>query len=110
MTGIRQEVAGGVPILSLVGEFGRDQEAALESALRQALGTTGGRVLLDLRGTVHLHYRLAGLLMGVAGVRGRLALVSPNPYVRQILRLAGSLEQEVDEFGSLDEAVGGIAA
>lgn len=105
MTGIVFCADGAVPVLRLVGELGAEQADPLAEALERALVATRGRVLLDLRATLHLHYRVADRLVRTALARGRLGLVGPTPYVRQILRLAGALEGELTEYEDLGQAM-----
>jgi len=97
-------------VVRLVGEVGRDEGDALTRELCRALGTTGGAVLVDLRSTRHIHYRVAGVLAELARSRGRVGLVGPSPYVRQILRSVGATEGELPEYRTLREAVGNRAA
>jgi len=107
---ISRATSKGVPVVRLEGEVGRDQGEALSRELRDALGATGGAVLVDLRSARHIHYRIAGLLAEIARTRGRVGLVGPSPYVRQILRLAGATEGDLPEYRTLREAVGARAA
>lgn len=104
MSSVRHRQWRGVPVLSLVGEVGREAAEGLSRALVEARGESRGRVVLDLRRAVHLHYRVATLLAAAAHDGSRLHLVGPTPYVRQILRLAGALEADAPEHGSLGEA------
>jgi len=97
-------------VLRLMGDVGPDQGEVLSQELRKALGTTGGAVLVDLRSTRHIHYRVAGLLTQVARNQGRVGLVGPSPYVLQILRFAGATEGELPQYRTLREAVGARAA
>ena len=110
MSAISRATSQGVPVVRLVGEVGWDEGEALSRELCAALGTTGGEVLVDLRSTRHIHYRVAGLLADVARHGGRLGLVGPTPYVRQILRFAGATEGELPEYRTLREAVAARAA
>ncbi len=110
MTGIVLGSDSGVQVFRLVGELGAEQADPLGAALEKALGATGGRVLLDLRATLHLHYRVAHRLVRTALERGRLGLVGPTPYVRQILLLAGAMEGDLAEYEDLGEALQDIAA
>lgn len=110
MSAISRGVTRGVPVVRLVGEVGREQGEALSRELGEALGTTGGAVLVDLRSTRHIHYRVATLLAQVARTQGRVSLVGPSPYIRQILRLVGATEGELPEYRTLREAVGARAA
>lgn len=104
MTAIVRNTRRGVAVLRLEGEVGRDAGEALSREVAEALRTTGGEVLLDLRPTRHIHYRVAGLLAQIARDQGRLGLVGPTPYVRQILRLAGALEGDLPEYRTFREA------
>lgn len=97
-------------MLALSGEVGRDQADDVSEAIRKAFRATDRRVLLDLRSTLHLHYRVAGSLAEAARRKGGLGLVGPSPYVRQILCLAGVLEWEVVEYQNLEEALRDAAA
>ncbi len=103
MSGVHRRQWRGVTVLHLEGEVGREDAAGVERALGEALGSARGPVLLDLRRAAHLHYRVARLMVG-AVQSGRLRLVGPTPYVRQLLRLAGALEADTVEHRSLGEA------
>lgn len=103
----------GVEVVRLGGDVGREQGEALSRELAAALRASGGEVLLDLRATRHIHYRVAAVVAELsrsAGGGRRLGLVGPTPYVRQILRLAGALEDDLREYRSVREAVGARAA
>lgn len=91
--------------MRMVGVFGRERTGEVESALAAAFGSTSGRVLVDLTDAVHIHDGLASLLVTAARFGGRLDLVGPNPCVRQILRLAGALEEDVYDDWNLGEGV-----
>lgn len=113
MSAVVRGTRRGVAVLRLGGEVGRDEGEALSRELSAALGAGGGDVLLDLRSTRHIHYRVAAVLAEVLrSARGgsRLGLVGPTPYVRQILRLAGAMESDLREYRSVREAVGDRAA
>ncbi|GAB4262045.1 MAG: hypothetical protein Kow0092_12090 [Deferrisomatales bacterium] len=110
MTTVEATRYRGVPVVRLVGVLGREHTAPVESALAEAFRCTGGRVLVDLTRTVHLHYGLAILLVTAARCGGRLGLVGASAYVRQILQLAGAVEQGVDEYRDLGEAAREAAA
>jgi len=97
-------------VVSLLGVVGRDEADDVKQAVSEAVGSTDRRVLVDLRATLHLHYRVAGSLAEAARRRGRIGLVGPSSYVRQILRLAGVLEWEVPEYPDLEEALRDAAA
>lgn len=110
MRRIQKALRRGVPVIRLVGEVGADSADQVGEALYAAFKSSDGRVLLDLRPTVHLHYRIAALLVGAALCRRRLCVVGPTPYVRQILRFAGALEEDVPEYRDLGEALEDSAA
>ncbi len=102
---IEEGLASGVPVISLVGELGAGAVKRVDEALSSAFRTSGGQVLLDLRPTTHLHYRIASNLVRAAHSRRRLGIVGPTPYVRQILVLAGAREDEIPEYRDLGEAL-----
>jgi len=110
VSGIVVGSEGGIPVLRLLGELGPEHADGLGSALDAALLSTGGRVLLDLRATLHLHYRVADRLVRLARERPRLGLVGPTPYIRQILRLAGALDGDLTEYQDLGQALQDVAA
>ncbi|MDW7709738.1 MAG: hypothetical protein SCH98_04625 [Deferrisomatales bacterium] len=93
-------------MLRPVGEVGRDEGETLCRAVSAALGATGGGVLVDLRSTRHIHFRVAGALARIGRGQRRLGLVGPTPYVRQILRVAGALEGELPVYRTFREAAG----
>ena len=100
----------GLAVVRLVGEVGREQCDDLARELEQAFRLGAAEVLLDLRPTYHLHYRVAALVVETARTEGRLGFVGPTPYVRQILRVAGALESEFPEYRTFREAASGQAA
>ncbi|MBI5442899.1 MAG: hypothetical protein HY900_17000 [Deltaproteobacteria bacterium] len=110
MRTIQRALRRGVPVIRLVGEVGAESAEQVGAELYAAFKSSDGRVLLDLRPTVHLHYRVAALLVGAALCRRRLGVVGPTPYIRQILRFAGALEEDVREYRDLGEALGDPAA
>ncbi len=110
MRTIERGLTEGVPVIRLVGEVGAESAAQVDRALSAAFRSCAGRVLLDLRPTVHLHYRIAAMLVRAALHRRALGFVGPTPYVRLILRLAGALEDEVREYRDLGEALQDAAA
>lgn len=103
MTGVRGRKWRGLTVIHLEGEVGRGEADEVAQALGEARRAARGRVLLDLRRATHLHYRVARLVADAAQ-EGRLYLVGPTPYVRQLLRLAGALESDTVEHRSLGEA------
>jgi len=110
MSAVFERIGGGIPVVRLEGELGAAEASQVDTALGEALRSSGGRVLLDLRPTAHLHYRVAGLLAARARSRPRLGFVGPTPYVRQILRLVGALEGEVREYENMAQALADAVA
>lgn len=105
MSRILRGARDGVPVVRLEGEVGADEAMQVEEALAEALLASADRVLVDLRSTVHLNYRVAGMLAEVARSRRRLRLVGATPYVRQILRLAGAEEGEGGSYDDIRQAL-----
>lgn len=109
MSAVQERMCRGVPVVRLEGDVGAAEAGQVETALTHALGTSPGRVLLDLSPTAHLHYRVAGRVAGLVAARARgrrrIGIVGPTPYVRQILRLAGALDSEVAEYDDLAGAL-----
>ncbi|MBI5018012.1 MAG: hypothetical protein HZB55_21300 [Deltaproteobacteria bacterium] len=110
MSAVVERTGTGIPVVRLEGDLGAAEAAEVETALGVALRSSGGRVLLDLRLTAHLHYRIAGLLAARARSRRRLGFVGPTPYVRLILRLVGALEGEVREYDDMAQALADAVA
>lgn len=108
MSAFVERTSQGVSVVRLEGEVGAGEASQVETALAQALGAAPGRVLLDLRPTDHLHYRVAGRVARFLGARlwgRRLGIVGPTPYVRQILCLAGAIDADVTEYDDLAQAL-----
>jgi len=96
---------GGVAVVEIEGELGPERQTDLERAVAGCR-----RVLLDLRRTRHIHYRVAARLLALSREGLRVDVVGPNPYVRQILRFAGALEGDLREYADLREALEDEAA
>jgi anti-anti-sigma regulatory factor len=110
VSSVRQGSCGEITVVSLLGVVGRDDADKVEQTVSEAVRSTQRRVLVDLRATLHLHYRVAGSLAEAAQRRGRIGVVGPSSYVRQILRLAGVLGSDVPEYEDLEEALRDAAA
>ncbi len=96
---------GAVAVEAIEGELGPERQLDLERAVAGSR-----RVLLDLRRTRHIHYRVAARLLALSRGGRRVDLVGPNPYVRQILRFAGALDGDLREYTDLREALEDEAA
>jgi anti-anti-sigma regulatory factor len=110
VSAVVERTRGGIPVVRLEGDLGAAEASRVETALGEALRSSGGRVLLDLRRLAHLHYRVAGILAARARSRRRLGFVGPTPYVRQILRLVGAVEGEVREYEDMAQALADAVA
>jgi anti-anti-sigma factor len=108
------EVQGKVPVtvLQLHDRVNLGNAAELEQAARQAFYGGGRDMVLDLskapsltsagiRSILFIHKLLSG---GEADKVKHLKLVSPTPYVKEVLEIAGLLDY-IEVFTSLDEAV-----
>ena len=106
--------AGRVPVivLQLQGRLNLGNTLELEKAAREAFTAGGHDMVMDLskapsltsaglRSILVIHNMLADA--GRDNAR-HLKLVSPTPYVREVLEVAGLLDF-IEVYGSLDEAV-----
>jgi anti-anti-sigma factor len=108
------EVQGKVPVtvLQLHDRVNLGNAAELEQAARQAFYAGGRDMVLDLsnapsltsagiRSILFIHKLLSG---GSLDKTEHLKLVSPTPYVRDVLEIAGLLDT-IAVYSTLDEAV-----
>jgi anti-anti-sigma factor len=108
------EVQGKVPVtvLQLHNRVNLGNAVELEQAARQAFYAGGRNMVLDLSGAASLtsagirsilfiQKMLSG---GGTDKASHLKLVSPTPYVKDVLSIAGLLVY-IEVFTSLDEAV-----
>ncbi len=103
-------IHGNAVVLGLPGEVGVEQLPGLDRVVGSAHRVAGRRVLIDLTATRHLHYRVAEMFVGHAADGRRVGVVGADPYVRQILLLAGARDGEPREYPSLGEALEDAAA
>jgi anti-sigma B factor antagonist len=108
------QAQGRVPVtvLQLQGRVNLGNTKELEQAAKEAFAAGGRDMVIDLSKAPSL--TSAGIraiqvirkLLADSGMdkAGHLKLVSPTPYVRDVLEVAGLLEY-IEVFTSLDEAV-----
>jgi anti-anti-sigma factor len=101
-----------VTVLQIQDRVNLGNAAELEKAARQAFLAGERNIVLDLsqapsltsagiRSILYIHKLLSA---GGTDKTKHLKLVSPTPYVQEVLQIAGLLDY-VEVFGSLDEAV-----
>lgn len=106
---IEIEDRNGVAVATLIGELDGRTAPTIEQTLLE-LGSTGGRVLLDMRGVDYISSAgLRALLMlyrRIAGGDGRVALAGLNEGIKDVMSITGFLEF----FAAYDSIEEGLAA
>ena len=107
---ITEQVTGGVPVVSVVGEI----DVATAPALREHLGAHEkagvGAVVVDLLGVSFLDSTALGVLVGsfkrIRESGGDLKLVIAEPRILKVFEIT-DLVRVFPIFSTVDEAVGG---
>jgi anti-sigma B factor antagonist len=98
---------GGIPLLSLAGDFDHSSLPLFRERARQAMGDGGSRLLLQLTDTVYIDSGgVSSLLSLLHQVRnkGWLGVIGPGPDVMRLLQMVGlTLDPSFRVFSSLDE-------
>jgi anti-anti-sigma factor len=98
---------GGIPLLSLAGDFDHSSLGLFKEKASQALADGGSRLLLQLTDTVYIDSggvsSLLALLHKVRN-RGWIGVIGPSPDVLRLLQMVGlTIDPGFRVFGSLDD-------
>lgn len=98
---------GGVPLLSLAGDFDHDSVSSFTEQAEQALGTDGRHLLLQLTDCPYIDSGGIGCLVSsLRRVRhdGWLGVIAPSPDVLRLLRITGlTIDPSFRVFSGLDD-------
>ncbi len=98
---------GGVPLLSLAGDFDHDSVSLFTQQAEEALGNDGKRLLLQLTDCSYIDSGGIGcLLSSLHRVRGQgwLGVIAPNPDVLRLLQMVGlTVDPDFRVFSGLEE-------
>ena len=98
---------GGVPVLSLVGDFDHDSVASFTEKAEEALGKDGSRLLLQLTDCPYLDSGgISCLLSSLHRVRqqGWLGVIAPSPDVVRLFEIVGlTIDPSFRVFSGLDD-------
>ena len=97
---------GGIPLLSLAGDFDHSALPTFKEKAGEALGDGGFRLLLQLTDTTYIDSggvsSLLALLHKVRN-RGWIGVISPRPDVLRLLQMVGlTIDPSFRVFDSLD--------
>jgi anti-sigma B factor antagonist len=98
---------GGIPLLSLAGDFDHSSLPLFRERAKKALGDGGARLLLQLTDTAYIDSggvsSLLSLLHQVRN-RGWLGVIGPGPDVLRLLQMVGlTIDPSFRVFSSLDD-------
>lgn len=98
---------GGIPLLSLAGDFDHSSLSTFKEKADEALGDDGDRLLLQLTDCSYIDSggisTLLSLLHRVRN-RGWLGVISPNSDVLRLLQMVGlTIDPRFRIFSNLDE-------
>lgn len=98
---------GGIPLLSLAGDFDHSSLGLFKEKASQALADGGSRLLLQLTDTAYIDSggvsSLLALLHRVRN-RGWIGVIGPSPDVLRLLQMVGlTIDPGFRVFGSLGE-------
>jgi anti-anti-sigma factor len=98
---------GGVPLLSLAGDFDHDSVTSYAEEAEEALGKGGSRLLLQLTDCPYIDSGGVGcILSSLHRVRheGWLGVIDPNPDVLRLLQIVGlTIDPNFRVFSGLDD-------
>lgn len=98
---------GGVPLLSLAGDFDHDSVASYAEEAEEALGKDGSRLLLQLTDCSYIDSGgVSCILSSLHRVRreGWLGVIDPNPDVLRLLQIVGlTIDPDFRVFSGLDD-------
>ena len=98
---------GGVPLLSLAGDFDHSSAALFGERANQALESGGTSLLLQLTDTAYIDSGGVSILLALLHTvrnRGWLGVIGPNPDVLRLLRIIGlTIDPNFRVFRDLDE-------
>ena len=98
---------GGIPLLSLAGDFDHSSLALFGQEVDKALGGDGARLLLQLTDCIYVDSGgVSSLLTLLHRVRHRgwLGVIAPSPDVLRLLQMVGlTIDPSFRVFSNLDE-------
>jgi anti-anti-sigma factor len=98
---------GGIPLLSLAGDFDHSSLSIFRQEVEKALGDGGVRLLLQLTDCTYIDSGgVSSLLTLLHKVRNRgwLGVIAPSPDVLRLLQMVGlTIDPSFRIFSSLDE-------
>jgi anti-sigma B factor antagonist len=98
---------GGIPLLSLAGDFDHSSLPVFQEKAQEALADGGAKVLLQLTDTNYIDSGgVSSLLTILHKVRnkGWLGVVGPSPDVLRLLQMVGlTIDPSFRVFASMDE-------
>ena len=98
---------GGVPLLSLAGDFDHNSVSSFSEEAEEALGKDGSRLLLQLTDCPYIDSGGIGcLLSSLRRVRdqGWLGVIAPSPDVLRLLQIVGlTIDPSFRVFSGLDD-------
>lgn len=102
-----------VTVATLSGELREDDQAELTSALSDAGGCDGTRIVLDLSGLTYINSGGLGLLVQLTAKAnsqgGRVVVAAPSPFVADVLETT-RLNQFFDVAADTADAVARLSA
>jgi len=98
---------GGIPLLSLAGDFDHASVSHFTEKVEEAVGKDGRRLLLQLTDCAYIDSGGIGcLLSSLRRVRNRgwLGIIAPSPEVLRLLEMVGlTIDPSFRLFSGLDE-------
>ena len=98
---------GGIPLLSLAGDFDHAAVTSFTEESQGALGEGGGRLLLQLTDCPYIDSGGVGCLISSlrqVGGHGWLGVIDPHPDVLRVLKMVGlTIDPSFRVFSDLDD-------
>ncbi len=103
----------GVTVAIMSGELRDDDQTELTSALSDAVGRDGSRIVFDLSGLTYINSGGLGLLVQLTAKAnsqgGRVVVAAPSPFVADVLETT-RLDRFFDVAADTDDAAARLAA
>ncbi len=110
---IRISSKSGVTVAILSGELRDDDQTELTSALSDAVGRDGSRIVFDLSGLTYINSGGLGLLVQLTARAnsqgGRVVVAAPSPFVADVLETT-RLNRFFEVATDTDDAVSRLSA
>jgi anti-anti-sigma factor len=98
---------GGVPLLSLAGDFDHSSLSVFKNKADEALGTEGSRLLIQLTDCTYIDSGGVSSLLTLlhrVRIRGWLGVIAPTPEVLRLLQMVGlTIDPNFRVFSNLDD-------